>query len=82
MTDRIANRAKRLLDAHAKMVAKVQADPSNPMAETWKSKALEYEASLASIRDHGRERSRLPVAGVEIKVPASGFAVSAKAPEA
>lgn len=76
MTDRMQARVERLKDAHAKMVARVQADPTNPKVEAWKARALEYEASLASLRDHGHERPAGAV-GVKIDVPVSNFKLKA-----
>lgn len=78
--DRIEGRIARLMDAHAKLVAKVEANPDHPKAEAWKARVLEYEASLESIKRFGKEVvSRNPV-GVNIEVPVSGFSVKSHAP--
>jgi len=76
---RIEPRVQRLLDAHAKLVAKVEANPDHPNVDAWKARCLEYERSLESIKTTGKEYVPNPVS-VQIDVPVSGFTVTANAP--
>jgi hypothetical protein len=75
MNDRVTARVQALLAAHAKMVRRVQANPDHQKAEVWKAKALEYEASLESLKLFGKEVRRTNQAGVSIAVPVSGFSI-------
>lgn len=72
---RVEARVANLLAAHAKLVAKVQASPKDPKAPAWKARCLEYEASLKSLKETGKEAPQAKPVGVNIEVPVSGFKI-------
>ncbi len=74
--DRLNGRVQRLLDARAKMLARLEGAPKHERASIWKRKIKEYDVSLANFQEYGQETppTNNPV-GVNIDVPKGTFKV-------
>jgi hypothetical protein len=79
--ERMEGRIQRLLDARAKCVAYLKANPKHPRAVIWKRKKAEYDVSLANFQEYGQETkpNGKPI-GVQIDVPAGTFKITDHAP--
>ncbi len=80
---RMLGRARRLLDARKKLLARLQAQPKHRLAKTWRAKIAEYDRSLANIQKFGQENQPTDGnTGVEIDVELGTISLAVKTPGA
>ncbi len=81
--DRLEGRVQRLLDARAKMLARLEGAPKHAKASAWKVKLKAYDTSMANFQEYGQETvpTNNPV-GVSIDVPKGTFKIVDHSPAA